>query len=188
MRPFLTIIFLSFWLTISAQKYSNVIKDTAITNFMTWLIKSDTSFKAVRHIDNDILKLHSDNFIYSDSSTLKNYQFAQNIFNKKLSLTQYFNQEDAKYFVQQINKQRKAKWNLKIKGIKLFDTIRLVNNRVDKVLYSYSLPLFSVNRKYVILIEAFYCGLVCGGGGYNLYERQHDNSWKRLKQFNHWDE
>ena len=152
---------------------------------MTWLIKSDTSFKAVRHIDNDILKLHSDNFIYSDSSTLKNYQFAQNIFNKKLSLTQYFNQEDAKYFVQQINKQRKAKWNLKIKGIKLFDTIRLVNNRVDKVLYSYSLPLFSVNRKYVILIEAFYCGLVCGGGGYNLYERQHDNSWKRLKQFNH---
>ena len=120
MRPFLTIMFLSFCLTISAQKYSTVIKDTAITNFMTWLFKSDTSFNAVRHVDNDILKLHSNNFIYADSSTLSNYLFAENIFNEKNGLTQYFTQEDANYFVQQITKQRKDKWNLKIKGIKLF--------------------------------------------------------------------
>ena len=188
MRPFLTIIFFSFCLTTSAQKYSTVIKDTAITNFITWLLKRDTSFKATRHVDNDILKLHTDNFIYADSLTLNNYQFAQNIFNKKNKLTQYFNQGDANYFVRQINQQRKDKWQLKIKRIKLFDTIELVNNRVDKVLYSYSLPLFSADKKYVIIIEAFFCGLVCGGGDYNLYERQQDNSWKKIKQFNHWEE
>ncbi len=49
----------------------------------------------------------------------------------------------------------------------MFDTIELVNNRVDKVLYSYSLPLFSTDKKYVIIIEAFFCGLVCGDGDYN---------------------
>jgi hypothetical protein len=188
MKPFLTIIFSTFCLTISAQKYSDVIKDTAITNFMTWLFKSDTSFKAERHVDNDIVKLHPDNFIYEDSSALNNYQFSENIFNKKNKLTKYLNRDDANYFVQQINKQRRNKWKLKLKGIKLFDTIELVNNRVDKVLYSYSLPLFSADKKYVIIIEAFFCGLVCGGGDYNLYERQRDNSWKRVKQFNHWDE
>jgi hypothetical protein len=155
---------------------------------MTWLFKSDTSFKAARHVDNDILKLHSDNFLYADSLSLKNYQFAQNIFSKANKLTRYLNKDDANYFVRQINQQRKGKWQLKIKGIKLFDTIELVNNRVDKILYSYSLPLFSADKKYVIIIEAFFCGLVCGGGEYNLYERQTDNSWKKLKQFNHWEE
>lgn len=155
---------------------------------MAWLFKSDTSFKASRHVDNDILKLHSNNFIYPDSSSLNNYEFAQNIFSKTNKLTHYFNKDDANYFVRQINQQRKDKWQLKIKGSKLFDTIELVNNRVDKVLYSYSLPLFSADKKYVIIIQAFFCGLVCGGGDYNLYERQQDNSWKKLKQFNHWDE
>ncbi len=155
---------------------------------MAWLFKSDTSFKAVRHVDNDILKLHTDNFIYADSSTLNNYQFAANIFNKKNKLTKYFDKDNANYFVRQIKQQRKVKWQLRIRDIQLFDTIELVNNRVDKVLYSYSLPLFSVDGKYVIIIEAFYCGLVCGGGDYNLYERQQDNSWKKIKQFNHWDE
>lgn len=188
MRPFLTIIFFTLGLTVSAQKYSHVIKDTAITNFMNWLFKSDTSFKARRHIVTDIIKLRPGNFIYADSLTLSNYEYAQNIFNPKNKLTQYFNKEDAYSFVQQINHQRKDKWQLKIKGIQLFDTIELNNNRVDKVLYSYSLPLFSADKKYVIIIEAFYCGLVCGGGDYNLYERQYDGSWKRIKQFNHWDE
>ena len=155
---------------------------------MAWLFKSDTFFKAVRHVDNDIIKLRPDNFIYADSLTLNTFQFAQNIFSKQNKLTEYFNINDANYFVRQIKEQRKDKWNLKIKDIKIFNTIELTNNRVDKVLYSYSLPLFSADKKYVIIIEAFFCGLVCGGGDYNLYQRQNDNSWVRIKQFNHWDE
>ena len=186
MRPFLTIIFFLFGLTSSAQKYSNVIKDTSITNFMTWLFKSDTSFKATKHVDNDILKLQIDNFIYVDPATLNKNQFVQNIFYEKNNLTQYFNQNDTKYFIRQINDQRKHKWNLKVKGIKLFDTIELVENKIDKVLFSYSLPIFSVDKKYIIIIEAFYCGLVCGGGQYNLYERQSGSSWKKVKVFNEW--
>lgn len=188
MKPILTLV-LSFFLANSfAQKYSKAVKDSSILNFMTWLLQSDTSFKDKRHVDNDILKLHPNNFIFSDSLASGNYLYAENIFSSKNQLKKYFNHSDAEYFVQQIEQQRKAKWQLKIKGIELFDTIELVNNRADKVLYSYSLPLFSVDRKHVIIIEAFYCGLVCGGGDYNLYERQADNSWKRIKQFNHWDE
>ncbi len=188
MRPTLILLSLSFSLTSFGQKYSSVIKDTAIINFMFWLFDSDTSFRTTRHVDNDILKLHPDNFIYADSTTLNNYQYAQNIFGNKNNLTQYFNQGDANYFITQIQAQCKNKWQLKFKNIKLYDTIQLINNRVDKVLYSYSLPLFSIDKRYVIIIEAFYCGLVCGGGDYNLYERQTDNSWKRIKQLNHWEE
>lgn len=188
MKLFLTILFFLCCLAGSAQKYSRQIGDTAITNFMTWLFQSDTSYKTTRHVDNDIQKLHPDNFIYADSVQLKNYQFSQNIFNRTNKLNSYFNEQDANYFVQQIKDQRKDKWNLRIKGIKCFDTIELTDNRVDKVLYSYSLPVFSADKRYVIIIEAFYCGLVCGGGSYNLYERKTDGGWKKMKTFNQWDE
>ena len=155
---------------------------------MTWLLKSDTSFKGARHVDNDIFRLQQENFIYPDSLTLKNSRVSDNIFLDKNKLTQYFNQDDASYFVKQIKQQRKDRWNLKIKGIKLFNTVELVNNQLDKVLFSYSLPLFSSNNKYVIIIEAFFCGLVCGGGEYNLYERQTEGGWKKVKTINQWAE
>jgi hypothetical protein len=188
MKFIFTILFLVFSLTIAAQKYSKLTKDSSIKNFMTWLFKSDTAFKAIRNVDNDILKLQTDNFIYTDSTTLNTYLFAQNIFNKKNKWTKYFHEADANYFVQQVKQQRKTKWNLKINGIQVLDTIELVNNRVDKVLYSYSLPLFSKDTKYVIIIEGFYCGMLCGGGNYNLYERQLDNNWKKIETCNHWEE
>jgi hypothetical protein len=188
MRLLLSALLVFTFLTNTAQRYSTTIKDSAITNFMYWLIKNDTTFKAIKHIDKDILKLDTDNFIYADSFVLKNRQLPNNIFAPHNKLTRYFNQADAVYFVSQIKQQRKYKWQLKMNGIRLLDTIELVNNQVDKVLFSYSLPLFSSDNKYVIIIEAFFCGLICGGGEYNLYERQPDNSWKRIQQFNQWAE
>ncbi len=155
---------------------------------MTWLLKSDSSFKAIRHVDNDIIQLNYLDFIYLDKESRNNYQNARNIFATRNKLEEYFNVLDANYFVDQIKRQRKYKWNLKLEEIILFDTIQLVDNRVDKVLFSYSLPLFSVDNNYVIIIEAFYCGLLCGGGVYNVYQRLSDNSWKKIKQLNQWGE
>jgi len=188
MRPVLTILLLSFSLVIAGQKYSTAVPDTAIFSFMSWLLKSDTAFKATRQADNDMLKLQPVNFEFADSLKLSNYLYAQNIFNKRNNLGSFFNQSDATFFIRQIENQQKRKWNLKIKGVKFVDTIEMVNNRVEKVLYSYSMPLFTKDNKYVVIIEAFFCGLVCGGGDYNLYERQSGNTWKLVKQFNHWDE
>jgi hypothetical protein len=44
------------------------------------------------------------------------------------------------------------------------------------------------NHHYVIIIEGFFCGLVCGGGEYNLYERLGGKTWKKIKTFNGWAE
>ncbi|RXK60787.1 hypothetical protein ESA94_10005 [Lacibacter luteus] len=188
MKQFLTILFIISHLTSSAQKYSLVIKDSAIINFMQWLFQNDSSFKSVKQVNNKIVRFHSDNFIYTDSSVLNTDRFSQNIFRKENNLNEYFNAGDANYFAQQINQQFTDKWQLSIKRVMLLDSIKLINNRVDNVVYSYSLPLFSVDNKYTIIIEAFFCGLVCGGGEYNLYERGIDNTWKRIKSFNKWAE
>lgn len=172
----------------SAQRYSKAIEDTAIVNFMTWLFTADTTFTAKRQVDIDILKLDVINFVYADSSTLADYQYTGNIFGKKNRLGNYFTEVDANDFVKQVNGQRNFRWNLKSKKVRFVTTVELIDNRLEKVLFSYSLPLFSADRKYVIIIEAFYCGLVCGGGEYCLYERQSTGAWKKLKQFNQWDE
>ncbi|WP_162945073.1 hypothetical protein [Flavisolibacter nicotianae] len=154
---------------------------------MTWLFQSDTVLKAVRHVDNDILKWHVNNVAYPDSSEIVPYEYGT-IFNNRTGLTQLLSRKDAAYFAEQINSQRRNKWNLKNKRIRLYDTVELVNNRLETILFSYSLPLISINGKYAVIVEAFYCGLVCGGGYYNLYERQEDNTWRKVKSFNEWAE
>src|SRR5437773_6045055 len=149
MRHTLTILFLSIYLVTSGQKYSKEIRDTSIINFMSWLFKSDTTFKAIRHVDNNIIKLNADNFRYKDTSKINN--FLGNIFIYNNHLDTIFDEEDANFFAKQINNQKADLWNLKLKTIKLLDEVQLdKNNRTDKVLYSYSLPLFSLNKQRVI--------------------------------------
>jgi hypothetical protein len=188
MRRLFIIVILLYCLPVAAQKYSKAINDTAIINFMSWLLRNDTA-DIVRYIDNDILQNQHENFVYPDSSALHSNTSSQNIFSKHNNLMTFFKREDAAYFEKQITAQRKKKWDLKLKKIKLLNTIRLnKNNSLEKVLFSYSLPLFSQNHHYVIIIEGFFCGLVCGGGEYNLYKRQSDTAWKKIKTFNGWAE
>jgi hypothetical protein len=188
MRLSLIIVILLCGLPGAAQKYSKAVNDTAIINFMSWLLRNDTS-NIVKHIDNDILQTQPENFVYPDSSALHSNSSPQNIFSKHNNLIAFFKREDAEYFKKQITAQRKKKWDLKLKKIKLFNTIQLnKNNSLEKFLFSYSLPIFSQNHRYVIIIEGFFCGLVCGGGEYNLFERQSDKTWKKIKTFNGWAE
>jgi hypothetical protein len=65
----------------AAQKYSKAVNDTAIINFMSWLLRNDTS-TIVRHVDNDILQNQPENFVYPGSSKLNSTTSSQNIFSK----------------------------------------------------------------------------------------------------------
>ncbi|HWJ26728.1 MAG TPA: hypothetical protein VNS32_09300 [Flavisolibacter sp.] len=155
---------------------------------MSWLFQSDTAFKAIRYVNNDIIKWQPGKAVYPDSTISINYLNGQNIFSKNTGLTQYLNKQDAAYFSKQIRGQHRQKWQLKLKGIELYDTAKLINNRLERAIFSYSIPLFSSDNKYVVIIQAFYCGLLCGGGSYNLYERQENNTWRKIKTFNEWAE
>ena len=112
----LTILFILFGFLVFAQKNTISIKDTSITNFMKWLIKSDKTFKAVRNIDNDVSEIKIENFIYYDSIETKNNFTSQNIFKKENKIHQYFTKTDADNFLLQIRRQSRSKWNLKIKN------------------------------------------------------------------------
>jgi hypothetical protein len=186
MRLTLVIILTLFSLTTQAQKYSAVVKDTVILNFMKWLLNVDTSLvknhKKKILVDNDIIKLPAAIFKYADTSQVNSD--LDNIFNNTNRLGKILDENDANYFIHQIDNIKTAKWNFRIKNIVLHDEIELYNT----TFYSYSLPIFSVDNLKVIIVQAFWCGVVCGGGGYFLYEKQNDNSWKKIREFNIWAE
>lgn len=186
MRIIVMVLF--FCNTTYAQKYSQVVNDATIINFMNYLLKSDTS-TIIKHIDNDIIKLNADNFIKLDSINLKNYFSIDNIFKKDSSFNSIFKKEDIEWFAKQIRFQNTKKWNFKIKKIKFLDEVTLdENKRLKIVLYGFSLPIFSINQKYAIIIKRYYGGLMWGGGSYNLYESVEEKSWKKIKEFNQWGE
>lgn len=188
MKQWLLIISLFLSGTGNAQRYSRLVKDTAILHFMTWLLQTDTSVHTNRWVKKELLKLNINTFFYADSVLLRNYQFAQNIFRSEIGLKQYFSKEDADYFVKQVKAQRNKKWRFKINKVTLRDENNQPGNVKKPAVYGYSLPLFSANGRYVILVETYYCGITCGEGNYYLYERQPGNNWIKIRGFNHWDQ
>ncbi len=54
-----------------------------------------------------------------------------------------------------------------------FEHIRLVKNAGIRLnTYYYSLPLFSLDRNYVVIHKSYYCGELCGYFGYYIYRRK----------------
>lgn len=171
-----------------AQKYSSSIKDSSVINFMSWYFKNDTALRVRRVIDINILKLNPENFKFPDSATLRDYRFAQNIFQPTNQLQKYFSSNDAAFFVQQVKRIRSKKWNLNLAEVELYDKLNAGKSPTIKSFYAYSLPVFSINKNYVIIIESHYCGLACGGGEYILFKREEGNSWQAIRRFNKWEQ
>jgi hypothetical protein len=161
MRRFFTITVLLFSLSSFGQNPKIIVPDTAVINFMTWLLKSDTSFTGVRHVNRNVMPGYFD--------------FEYNALDDSIV-----------YHIDTTAQKLKYKWELKIKGIKLVDEPGDFHPK--NTTFFYSLPRFSLDKKYLIIQTAFYCGLVCGGGESILYKRQSGNTWAKVKQFGEWAE
>lgn len=56
----------------------------------------------------------------------------------------------------------------------------------DGWFYFISIPLFSRNGNYALVEHGYHCGLMCGGGYAEIYERTSTNGWKRIKVVSEW--
>ena len=195
MKRTLLILFFISSQVLYAQKYSSIINDQEIIDFMTWLLTKD-SIKTIQYLDNKIIANDIRVFIPSDSS--KNAKFWEySVFNKSNHVDSLISKNEAKYFANQIAHQKFMQWEYKfpyhtimnypkVTKDKRYNMIVLDSvNKIYQPVWAYSLPVFSVDKKKVIIIERFYCGIVCGGGSFNLYEK-HGNAWRKLKEFSKW--
>lgn len=195
-------LYLLFWNFCSfAQVYSKVISDSEILSF----INEDIITNNIKAISSSIYPLSLGDFYYRDSTDYlkKNSPASLNLANfifhnfktsnnREISnhLDTIFSRGDIDFFKKQIDGLRKRKyWKTKFTNTVFDDDPKLDStNHTKLTVYNYSIPLFSVDRKKVIIIKRFYCGFLCGGGSYNLYIKSTENTWVLIKRMNVWGE
>jgi hypothetical protein len=198
MRYFLVFTFILSTTFSYGQTYSKVISDTEIINFITTDILND-SIKGSKTIRRKIFSLYPDIFYYKDSAdfVIKNkntsFIFRYDIYNGRVftnHLDTLFSRKDIDFFYQQIKGLRKnTQWKKAFKNSVLVDDAELDADRnAVNIMYSYSLPLFSADKRRVMIIKSFFCGLLCGGGAYYIYEKDQGNNWHLIRSVNEWGE
>jgi hypothetical protein len=179
-----------------AQTFSRIVSDKEIIDFINKDIARD-SVLVTHWINKKYWKPDLSNFYFSDSADLITKRISSGfIFNHYkmndgtiFSLDSVFTRKDIDNFKVQIKGLRKTK-----KWKEAFQNSILVENPVldstqhtKQVINNYSIPVFSLDHNYAIVIKGYYCGFLCGQGAYYLYRRM-ENDWTLIRVFNEWGE
>ncbi len=201
MPRFFSIVLLFTCQNIYSQTYSSLIPDKEIIDFINEDILKD-SVKVQRPIRQNFWRPNKEDFYYSDSTDFaqKNnsfppyFIFKRQVYNGKVytnNLDSVFTRADIDFFLHQIESftsqedwVKPFKRSYLVKETDMTDKKDYHKVKDGKVVFIYSLPLFSADKRKAILIKGFYCGFLCGGSGYYLYSLNAKNEWKIIKEFN----
>lgn len=198
MKYILGLLLLPFTISAFSQTYSCAKSDYDIIQFINQIASPpDKRYKPVIH--RKMIKLSADDFYYKDSTDFKSksrnnpyFFFKKLIINGReisFHVDSLFSRKDIDYFLKQIKCQKETEWFDDFKNVEMIESITMDSlNRVERTVNYYSIPLFSVDKRRVIIMNAFFCGLLCGGGKYLVYEKTGDNKWKKIREINVWAE
>lgn len=168
-----------------AQTYSSLIEDKEIYSFLNWLTKSEKrpygepKLKR-KEIYYEISKWDSASFIVKDTALQAKYPFfdldMRYIYKHSLGVDTLLNRQDRSFLFEQFSAIRDTVWHTPFNHSKLL----LNRNQKRPNRHYYSVPLFSVDRKYVIVNSAYVCGGLCAYMGIYLYQRIGTDEWKYL--------
>lgn len=173
------------------QTYSSVSTDKEIYNFLNWLTRTERKYKEEpfltrKRVDCNILSWDSVNFIAKDTSMFRKYPLlsieANYLFQGKSGTDTIFKQADREFLFQQFIAVNDSVWHDSFSNLKLLKT--KTHRRPNR--YLYSIPLFSVDKKYVVIRREYFCGDLCAYGGYYIYKKIGDSKWKYVTSVNTW--
>ncbi|MCX6318579.1 MAG: hypothetical protein NTW29_14900 [Bacteroidetes bacterium] len=186
-----------------AQTYNTFISDKEYIDFINKDILRD-SIKVKHRIFRIRHKLYPDELYYKDTadfSTKNTFQNTHFIF-KKLSygnnkniltnqLDTIFTRRDIDFFGEQLRAMKNdTTWTSSFVNSVLIDSVeydkkdkRVWGRRLKWPVWRYSLPLFSADRRYAIIIKS-----TAFGGGYYIYKRIENGDWMLIKILNQWAE
>ena len=121
------------------------------------------------------------NFVWTD--TIKNpySEFdRQYLFKKRGGSDTIFKTADRKYLLQQYFAINDTIWHNGFKNSKLTKN----KNQVRHNRYYYSVPLFSVDKNYVVVRKTYYCGSLCAYFGYYIYRKKDKDNWEFMTCIN----
>ena len=181
---FLTLIFFS-QLSLG-QTYSSLTTDNEIYDFLNWLTSTEKKYDEAPYLKRKqiyykILHWNIDNFVWKDTANIRFLEFdLQYLFKKKNGVDTIFNKADQIFMLQQFTAIIDTTWQKPFHKSKIvFKKKQPKPNR-----YSFSIPLFSVDKKYVVIRKSYFCGDECGYSGYYVYRKKLKNKWEYLTCIN----
>lgn len=172
--------------TAQSQTYSSIVPDNEICDFLNWLTKHDDRcieknlFTRVK-ISQKINNWMPENFFKKD--TVFRYFDIDNdfLFSKGSAADSCFSEADRDYLYKQFTAQCDSIWKKPFKG-----AVFAQKGRSKHATVYYSIPLFSLDRKYVIVKMSCYCDELNAFGGYFIYRKMGKNRWKFVDGTNVW--
>jgi hypothetical protein len=139
-----------------------------------------------KHVYYKILSWDKRNFINNDTLLIKKDEFSDinehYLYKRERGTDTIFNQEDKEFILKQFSAIKDTVWHEKFSHSKLLTNKK--QRRPNR--YYYSIPLFSVDKKFVIIHKLYYCGSICAYGGYYVYKRIDSKNWKYITSVNTW--
>jgi len=179
---------LSYTLT-TGQTYSSIVNDNEIYDFLNWLTINTKKFSEEpklkqKQICHKILSWKKDVF-FIDTIRENNQLiiFDYNcLYQSKYGTDTIFNQQDRDFIFQQFIAIKDSIWHTSFSNSKL-----LINQKQKRFnRHYYSIPLFSLDKEYVIIDKYYLCGTACAYGGYYVYKRIGKKKWEFITVINPW--
>jgi hypothetical protein len=156
---------------VAAQVYSSMIPDTTIVSFLNWKFANEPRHAEEprlkrKQLSSTILKWTSTNFILEQKDS--NLEFKESLFPLlQKGIDTLFSQEDRNHLLVQLNSQLNTSWRHSFTKTRAIKKVKAKN--ANK--YHISLPLFSLDKRYLIIHEFYYCGDECSHRSYKVYKK-----------------
>lgn len=169
------------------QTYSSIVSDNEIVGFLNWKLRAEIKYSEEpkgkpKQLFTLISKWDTLNFFPERKKGAKSYYSGDYVFNLPQNrwLDTIFSLKDKEFLYKQFNSQTVNIWQTSFENSKLVKP----KKNMKPNFYFLSLPLFSSDKKYVIIKQLFYCGKLCAYNELRVYRRKTDESWEYVGSLN----
>lgn len=170
-----------------SQTNENIPTNKEIVHFLENL---EVNGKEIKKVDRKII-LWTDYDIYGEQNLeIEKGSIISGILGYK-ALQTYFKPEDLKFIEKQYQNQKDSVWQQND-----FKKFNIIDSKEKKKIsehskkgqrmgsyysYSFSKPLFSLDKKYALVTQQFFCGMMCSDQCIYVYQRDsQSNNWKAI--------
>jgi len=190
------VIFVHISLNLYGQTYNKVITDNQYSNFFDELRKNKNL--DIDKVNQKIISWkRSDIYGIDDTTYFIGHTFGRGVLEND-SVQKYFSKNDMVFIEEQFEKINDSLWQEKdFKSFNLIDTsgirkiheysMRKMRIKRNNYAYSFSMPIYSLDRNFVIIQIDYYCGFMCSEQCIHIYQRKPDGkSWKEVTKWGCW--
>lgn len=170
-----------------SQTTTKVISDNEIINFIRWQIISEKRYpdeppNNPKNICNDVIQWRKGQFELAPNTSIHSLEYLlEYLFNDRNKwLDTIFTIDDKMFLASQCKKQKK-RWDKIARDVGFIKCRKLHLSNIHHL----SIPLFSMDRQFVLIRESYYCGSLCAYSAIKIYKRKKDGEgWEFLKSIN----